>query len=780
MRYLQLCLLFACFTLAVTSNYAQSEGRVIDYCFHNQDYHLNLVHNGVTLKYDTVYSHCHNYPANFFIKNNTEKTITIKYARVSDGSVYLQSYPQNLEVKPNETFELNLVVTRRIGMINRVITTYYYVDGEEMTSNIRIKGQQIDVHYLRKHQLEKSGQTARIDPAGYVVHQAPVGSDTIYYKSFKDTLKRSLNEAPAFVYFDAQKYPPYFKFQFTNDSRDAIVIDSVVSSNKQMVFYVLNGCNWRHRIPMTKEVASDANFFVNGTVLYYKEPNSIQSDLLIYYRDKGEDYYSSPKTFKLPIRGIIAQSYNSPIGKTTATKTTPPKTTTASKPVTTTTKSSYKAPKLPTDYTRFKEGTLLEIEKNVTNVIDLILDENKYYPSYPYKAPKRIPYILKWDSLTKEEMQQTHVKLKLTNKTDTEVYLVNLNGNRSFLPNASGSPIIPADSSLIIDVDAWGWYKGDFLGTFTVECKSNTWKDVNWTFHNWVYAKLDNEEKLTVKKTSELEDSVLVYIMDSTLSVTGNYHVSLKHKGVEKSDIRLDVNGYPCLQLPKSKDTLHLVISTPDLGVVLKRMLVTTDFEQRSYIYVSPNKGYLHTYRYNTPTLYETMTDRYFVKWDYEQGTYEEVFDYLSQQGLSPSGTCSSRKIFLKIASEKDASTFQNAHANNKYKIILLPAIKQSSINQHGWGGACKWHDNVFRIGFIPGTSKARITEIFEEIGASSYKQLPSNGSYVREREKNLIRYQFTLNNLIGSAYLDKLNLLWELSEVMFLTQNQGGTDALD
>lgn len=768
-------LLFVAFLL--TSQLAAQEHH---YCATQPKYHYQLNHSSASLEYDTVYRSFHNSVATLVFHNNTGESIIVNYPKVSDGSIYISNYPKNKTVAPKETFEVEIVLTNRIGPINRTIQVYYTLGEQKLASSVRIKGFQIDPNKKLQWQMDQNKMTALIHPKTSELAVAPPQTTTVQYSKETTVIECSMANAPPFLSLGQLKYGPLLTFKMINNYEESITIDSVVSSNRQMVFGVLHGCKWSPLYPQEREVISDSSFLIRGSFLYYPTANEINSDLLIYYRlKKGSKFLEDQKEYVLPIRGVInpqssdifSSSNSKPVTKNTSTKSTSPT------PSSTTQQSyTYK-----TGVERFGKGTIVNLLPDQPTKIEVPLDEMKYYPSYPFKAPPRVPYIVSWDAISDENAKTPTLSVEMKNSTEKFIYLKDIEHKiKNVQINVLGPSIIPPDSLFRFTFSLSPSKPGNFYESVIFSFSNGTAETFKWTFYHWGYIKdAQNLSSASPNLSNKLPtDSIVFYVLDTNKMVTENYDLTFYNASKKITPKKTSILGKPCYVLPKTKDTLALLLENSAGKVILKEWMNLQQLASVIHLQVSPIHFQPHTYFRGFPIKYERTSSDYFLKWDQKNHAREEVSAYLEKFGLIAEGACSSSQWYVFVDKEeiKNIEQIQSQIRKSTYKIYLLPAIKVSFVNQHGWGGGCRWHDNVCFVGFLKGTNTNRVKEIFQKTGISSFQATPK----FSDESKSFELFSFEFQDMTSLKFLQLMENLIQYDEVIYLHQNRGATVSLD
>jgi hypothetical protein len=382
-------------------------------------------------------------------------------------------------------------------------------------------------------------------------------------------------------------------------------------------------------------------------------------------------------------------------------------------------------------------------------------------------GPIGVNDIFSWGILTPQHYEKEYL-FNFKNDSDYPLYILDISAySKNFNVKHVGKNILLPDSITSISFKPTFNSSGHFYGKVSIYYLRNG-KYGYYDMGIWGYQPQPNLSKIRQKNKP---DSIAIILIDKNKNSVDNLSLKIfKNDSIYYPKFR-KVKGEFLINIPKKHPNSFFYELRDTNNMALSKGYIKDDFKiKNKFIWVNELRKETHTYSgLSGPVRYKVLEGIYFIKWDksYKQ---EEVIEYLKLKGIKTSSTS---EVYLTLKNKIKAIEIQKEVYKSKYKIVLLPTINYSRVNKSGWGGGYEYYDNVFSIQFFPNVKKEKIEAIFKQHSITEFSSLGTN-------ELGLLKYTFTINNIVDLKYISKLDKLYDLSEVYSLDQQTNGLPGLD
>jgi hypothetical protein len=382
-------------------------------------------------------------------------------------------------------------------------------------------------------------------------------------------------------------------------------------------------------------------------------------------------------------------------------------------------------------------------------------------------SPIGVNDIFSWGILTPQHYEKEY-SFNFKNDSDYPLFILDISAySKNFIVDHVGKNLLLPDSITTISFKPTFNSSGHFYGKVSIYYLRNG-KYERYDMGIWGY---QPEPGLRLNHPENKSDSIAIILIDRNKNSVGNLSLKIfkndsiyypKFKAVNGEFISYIPNKYPNSFFYELRDTNNMALS--------KGYIKDDSKIKNNFIWVNELRKEIHTYSdFSGPVRYKVLEGIYFIKWD-KSYKREEVIEYLKLKGIQTSLAC---LVYLTLKDKSKAIELQKEVLKSKYKIVLLPAISYSRVNEFGWGGGCEYYDNVFTIQFFHNVKKEKIEAIFKQHSITEFSSSGTN-------ELGLLKYTFTINNIVDLKYLSTLDKLYDLSEVYSLDQQTDGISSMD
>lgn len=412
---------------------------------------------------------------------------------------------------------------------------------------------------------------------------------------------------------------------------------------------------------------------------------------------------------------------------------------------------------------RFSKGNVHNYNPQISQYEFRINNNNLHHSA----SPRGVNDIFSWGILTPQHYEKEYV-FNFKNDSDYSLYILDISAySKNFIVEHVGKNILLPDSITSVRFEPTFNSSGHFYGEVSIYYLRNG-KYEYYDMGTWGYQPQPN---LSLNQQKNKSDSIAIILIDKNKNSVGNLSLKIfQNDSIYYPKFR-PVNGEFICYIPKKYPNSFFYEVRDTNNMALSKGYIRDDFKiKNKFIWVNELRKENHTFSaFSGPVRYNVQEGIYFIKWD-KSYKREEVIEYLKLKGIQTSSAC---EVYLTVKDKTKAIELQKVVLKSKYKIVLLPTINYSHVNEFGWGGGCEYYDNVFTIQFFPNVKKEKIEAIFTQHSITEFSSLGIN-------EMGLLKYTFTINSIVDLKYISTLDKLYDLSEVYSLNQQTIGVAGLD